>query len=516
MSPARRIFWNIVATYGRSLYGLLMGLFCGRWALMALGDVDFGLNGLIGGLMVFVAFFNNILAGANERFYTYSIGVATVTDDKALALEECRHWFNTALSVHTIVPLCVVLVGYPIGTYAITNWLTIPPNRIDACIWVFRFACLSCFVGMLNVPFTAMYRAKQYIAELTIYSFATSTLNVIFLYYMVSHPSEWLATYAAWTCFLSIVPQIIICIRALYIFPECKICFAYMWEKDRLKKIGAFSFWQMFGSFCGILRNQGMFIVVNKFFGATMNAAQSIGNTVQGQCFSLASAMQGAFVPVITQAYGAGKYELMNEYVIRVCKFNILLSAIFIVPLSLELETVLRIWLKTPPEFCVGLTYCALAIHIVSACTVGHMIAVNASGNIAKYQIVLSLINIFTIPFAMVVGCVWKNVFIVMGVAVIMEIVNSIGRVIFARLIVDISVKAWIREALNISIILSLSALIGMLAHIFMDKSLLRVFVTTIICEMVLLPLAWFVALSGEERSFVVNKVLRKKASISF
>ncbi len=43
MSPNRRIFLNIVATYGRSLYALVIGLFCGRWTLMALGDVDYGL-----------------------------------------------------------------------------------------------------------------------------------------------------------------------------------------------------------------------------------------------------------------------------------------------------------------------------------------------------------------------------------------------------------------------------------------------------------------------------------------
>ena len=43
MSPNRRIFLNIVATYGRSLYALVIGLFCGRWTLMALGEVEYGL-----------------------------------------------------------------------------------------------------------------------------------------------------------------------------------------------------------------------------------------------------------------------------------------------------------------------------------------------------------------------------------------------------------------------------------------------------------------------------------------
>ena len=43
MSPNRRIFLNIIATYGRSLYALVIGLVFGRWTLMALGEVDYGL-----------------------------------------------------------------------------------------------------------------------------------------------------------------------------------------------------------------------------------------------------------------------------------------------------------------------------------------------------------------------------------------------------------------------------------------------------------------------------------------
>ena len=508
MTENRRIFWNIVATYGRSLYGLVLGLFCGRWSLMALGEVDYGLNGLVGGLTVFIAFFNNILASANARFYAFSIGEASVAQDKSAALEECRCWFNTALSVHTVVPFVVIALGYPIGVYAIEKFLTIPADRIDACIWVFRFVSLSCFVGMVNVPFTAMYGAKQYIAELTIYSFVTSTLNVIVLYYMVSHPAVWLVKYAAWTCALSVVPQIIICIRACAIFPECRVNVAYMWDWSRLKRVGAFSFWQILGTMCGLLRVQGMTIVVNKFFGAAMNAAQTVGNTVQAQCNTLASAMQGAFVPVITQACGAGNYKKMNEFVIRVCKFNVLLSAIFMIPLALELPEVMRIWLKNPPEFAVGLCYCAMAHHIVQTCTVGHMVAVNASGRIAAYHIVLSIINVFTVPFAVVAGLIWRNVYIVMGVVVIMEAVNSIGRIIFARYVVGTSIRAWINGVFwPLFFSMSICAAIGVLPRFAMQSSFSRVCVTVLACETVLLPLVWKILLSQSEREYVVEKM---------
>ena len=510
MTENRRIFWNIVATYGRSLYGLILGLLCGRWALQALGEVDYGLNGLVGGLTVFIAFFNSVLAGANARFYAFSVGAAKVAEDKNAALEECRIWFNTALSVHTVIPFVLITIGYPIGVYAIENWLTIPADRISSCIWVFRFVCISCFVGMVNVPFSAMYGAKQYIAELTIYSFVTATLNVVVLYYMIHHPSVWLVKYAAWTCILAIIPQLLIGIRACCIFPECHINARYLWRRDRLKKLGYFTGWQMLGVFCGMLRGQGISIVINKFFGATMNAAHAIGNTVQGQCNTLAGAMQAAFVPVITQACGAGDYEKMNRFVIRTCKFNVVLTALFAIPLALELDEVIRLWLKTPPAFTTGLCYLAMLFYFADCCTTGHMVAINATGRIACYQVVVNAFSVMTIPVAVAFGFLWRNVYAVLGAQVGIAAVVSVVRLFFARGLARTSIRVWIRSVF-FAFLLSAgpAVLLGLVSRIFMQPSFARVFVSTLLCEIVYVPLIWFVVLSNDEKQFVKGKIGR-------
>lgn len=52
MTQNQRIFLNVVATYGRSLYALVVGLFSSRWVLMSLGQTDYGLYGVVGGLTV--------------------------------------------------------------------------------------------------------------------------------------------------------------------------------------------------------------------------------------------------------------------------------------------------------------------------------------------------------------------------------------------------------------------------------------------------------------------------------
>lgn len=510
MTENRRIFWNVAATFGRSLYGLVLGLLCGRWALMALGEVDYGLYGLVGGLTVFISFFNSVLSGANARFYAYSVGAAKVAVDKNAALEDCRRWFNTALSVHTVVPFILIVLGYPVGVYAVEHWLTIPPERMEACIWVFRFVCISCFIGMVNVPFNAMYCAKQYIAELTIYSFVTSTLNLVMLYFMVTHPGDWLTRYVLWSCALVVVPQIIICLRAMKIFPECRVRIVYMWDKAKLRELGAYSGWQMLGNVCGLLRTNGITIVVNKFFGARMNAAQAIGNTVQAQCNTLASAMQGALTPVIVQACGARDYKKMTDFAMRTCKFNIVLFAVFAIPLALECSEVMRIWLKNPPPYATGLCLCAMFYHLIGCCTVGHMIVVNAIGNVRPYYIAMSLVNVFTLPLAVLVGSFWRNVYCIMSAVIFMEVLNSIGRVFFARYLAQMSVWIWIQKVmLPAALVCGLSLCAGFIPRIILEESFQRICLTTLICECIFLPLAWLVLLSQDERSFIREKFIQ-------
>lgn len=508
MTENRRILLNIVATYGRSLYSLVLGLLCGRWALMALGEVDYGLSGLVGGLTVYIGFFNSVLATSNARFYAFSVGAAKTASDKNAALEECRRWFNTALSVHSVLPVFLMIIGYPLGAYAITHWLTIPADRIGACIWVWRFVCISCFVGMVNVPYNAMYRAKQYIAELTVYSFVTVTLRAFVLHYMITHPRDWLARYSAWTCLMAVLPSCIIAARASFIFPECRINFKYMWDMSRLKRLGGFASWQFIGVLCGMLRTSGINIVINKLFGPAMNAAKNVGTAVQGHCNTLASSMQGAFVPVVTQACGAGDYAKMNKFALRTCKFNVALSMIFVIPLALELPEVMRLWLKTPPAFSTGLCYCAMAFHLASCCTTGHMVVVNAVGKIALYNGILGTISIFTLPIAVAVGLVWRNVYAVMASVVAMECINSIGRVVFARIYGGTSIRAWVGGVfVPLAIAVFLCALVGYVPQVFFEASFARVVLTAACCEAVFLPLMWFVILSAEERAFVKEKV---------
>ena len=477
---------------------------------MALGEVDYGLMGVVGGLTAFISFFFGILSGAVGRFYAFAIGEASVNKNQEAGLERCRQWFSLAVTIHTVIPVALMAVGYPIGEWAVRNFLTIPADRVEACVWVFRFVCISCFLGMVTVPFNAMYAAKQYIAELTIYSFVTSTLNVIFLYYMVTHPGVWLTRYAFWQLLLILAPQLIIAIRACSLFPECRFRRAYAWNWGMYKQMLAYTGWNIFGSLGYMLKGQGIAVLVNKYYGPAVNAAMNIANTVSGQTQTLSGAMQTAFTPAITTAAGTGDYVKVRSLAFRFCKFGMLLSLIFMLPLALELPEIMQLWLKNPPAYATGLCWMMLLIAFIDSHTLGLGVAIMAKGDIKWYQIVLGCFNLLALPFAWLFAANGGNVYTVAFGILIAWALLVYGRVLFARSLLGVSVRQWLKSVMvPVCSILVCSGAFAMLPHILMPQSFIRVVVTAMISMVTFVPLSWMIALDETEKYFVKDKIRR-------
>ena len=505
LSSNRRIFLNIMATYGRSVFALICGLLTGRWSLMVLGEVDLGLFGVIGGLTLFINFFNSVLSISVSRFYAHSIGEAQISPVNGLL--KCRQWFNTALLVHTVIPLCLMLIGYPIGVFAIRSWLTIPLARMEACVWVFRFSCVSCLVGMMLVPYSAMFYAKQYIAELTMVQLLTTIFHVCVLYYMLKHPGIWLTKYAFIHCIYGLLPSLLIWLRSLYVFPECKFNLRFLWNKSRILQIVNFAGWQFFGCLGALLRGQGIAILVNKCFGPSVNASNSIANQLASQTQTLSASLSGAFSPAINTACGAKDFVRMRTLAYMTCRIGTLLILMFALPLILEINEVLLLWLKNPPEYVSGLCLGIIGMLILDRISYGHMLAVNAVGKIALYQAVLGTCLILTLPFAGVFVWMGLGVYSICYAMILTMALCSVGRAWFARKLTGMSMRYWLERIVTpLAAISALSLLVGILPRFWMSESFIRVIVTTLMTNAVVFTLAWGILLSEEERIWLRNK----------
>ena len=512
MTQNRRIALNTIATYGRSVFGVLCGIFSTRWVLAALGQVDFGLYAVVGGMAIFLSFLNIQLAGAISRYYAYSIGQAKVAVNADSGVKECRAWFTTAVLIHTVVPLVLVIIGWPIGIYAIKHgWISVPLERLDACLWVWRFVCIFAFLGMLTIPFQAMYTAKQYIAELTIYSFIQTFAKTAFIYYMVVTPKDWLVCYAFVMGLITVLPQMVICLRAWKVFPECRIIPSAFKEFNRVKNVASYAIWTAIGGMGYVASHQCMGILHNNFFGARIVSAFGISQTVSGEAAALTGALQGAFQPAITTACGSGDLNGMREMAFRVCKVGTLLTLMFAIPMALEIDEVLRLWLKTPPPYASQMCLCTLAFIVIEKLSCGHLTAVNATGKIAKFQVVRGILRTLVIPLALIPAWFnWGPVAVSVALPVSVVFVD-IGDIIIARTRVGMSVRRWVKDVvLSIGIVTILSFTVGLIPRLCLTASFWRVILTTVVSLGALSFCAWFVVLSKNEQTTLRCQVMRR------
>lgn len=510
MNQSRRIILNIVATYGRTLVGLFVGLFCGRWTLMVLGETDFGLFGLVGGLILFFTLLNALFASANSRFFGVAIGQARVADDPAAGLEECRKWFNAAVVIHTVFPTLLLLIGYPLGVWAVRHWLTIPPDRIDACVWVFRFACITGYASMVSAPCLAMYISKQCIAELTIYGFAQSLLHFGFVFFMVRHPGDWLTTYAVWMCLLEVVPYALYWIRCFRLFPECRLNRRYWHAWHRFRQIGSYAFWTAFSVIGQMFSGQGLQVLANKYFGAGINASMAVCNKVLAHATSLTGATGTAFQPVIAAAYGAGDLERVRTFAFRTTKLALVFGLMFVAPLCLEMDGVLVLWLKNPPPSATFLCICVLCAYLADKLGYGEALAVEATGRVAAYQFVYGLCQMAVLAVAW--GCSAYG-FGVKSIGVGLLVGMTLGgciRVVFASRLVGMPPLHWLRHLLlPLAISVAVGLGVGLAVRAVLSPCVLRIPVTAFAFELVFFPLIWIFLLDAYERDYIRERVYK-------
>ena len=238
----------------------------------------------------------------------------------------------------------------------------------------------------------------------------------------------------------------------------------------------------------------------------------NIGVSLSGHADTLSGSMVGAFSPAIHNAWGAGDYERARMLAYQTCKIGTLCVLIFSIPLALEVDHVLLLWLKTPPAYTAGFCLFVLVMNAIDKLSVGHMIAVAANGRIARYQAFLGGSLIATLPLAWFLIKLHVGVYSI-GWAMIMTIVVcTLGRVYFARGLVGLSSKYWlVRICLPLSVVTGLCLVIGCLPRLIMGPSLSRLCLTIGIVEFVLIPFSWFLILDPNEREFISKKFDRFK-----
>ena len=70
----KRIAKNTMMLYIRMLFSMVVSLYTSRVVLNTLGVEDYGIYGVVGGVVVLFSFLNNAMSVATQRFLNFELG----------------------------------------------------------------------------------------------------------------------------------------------------------------------------------------------------------------------------------------------------------------------------------------------------------------------------------------------------------------------------------------------------------------------------------------------------------
>ncbi|NLF86606.1 MAG: hypothetical protein GX571_10940 [Lentisphaerae bacterium] len=507
MTGSQRIALNALATFSRSVLGMALGLFSSRWVLQALGPVDYGLMGVVGALITFIAFLGHVTAASSARYFAFSIGKGE--------LEETRKWFNTALSLHLTIPFILILIGWPLGEMAITHQLNIPLDRLPTARWVFRFSLISALWSMCATPYFGMFTAKQRIAERSAGDILISVANFCFFYSLTRYRGDAWLLYSGGIVAIAVAVGMFQVIRARLLFPECRIHLPYWWDRRRIREVLAYSGWNLFGGLGSLLRSQGSAILLNRHFNPLqfpqVNASYGVGGQVSRYTQTMSASLLQAFIPEITSLEGRGDRIRMLRQSNRASKFGTYLVMLFAIPVMLEADLLLALWLKEPPPLAAAFCRLMLITFLLDKITFGHMVAVSAKGQIAGYQMMLGGLMILTLPLAWGMLRLGGSATAVGWAFVITKALSSLGRLFWARYLVGASINKWVLEVFIPCATVMLAGLAGgyVVLRLWPQASIWRLCAVTGITLATSGGLGWTVFMDRDERRFVAANFIR-------
>jgi len=497
---SRQIVGNTIAIYGRSLVSVFFVLFSSRWLLNSLGQTDFGLYSVIGSIIIVITFFNNVLASSDCRFFAFAVG----RNDN----QEIKQWFSTAFLIQLVFAFIIVAIGFVLGEYAIVFVLSIPVDRIIACRWAFRFSLFSTFFCIISTPFISMLTARQYMAEMAFWGVLQSLSGFIIAWSLRFIPVNGLVFYSLLYNICITLLQIAQIIRARILFMECRVGLLQYFKTDKMKCLLSFAFWNVFGNFGSICRDQGSALLLNISFGPRINAAYSVANQVGSQANQLSVAMINAFSPEITASEGRSEHKRMLELSLNANKLSSILISLFSIPILFEINYILTIWLVTPPPLAASFCRLLLLTFLIDRLGTGYILAFNASGLISILQLSTGCILCVTLPISYYL---FKKGF--PPASILIAYIISITILLFVRVILGksklgISIRGWVLIVLiPTSMVIILSSATAFFITQLLHPSLYRLILTTSVTMLVNLIASFFFILNSSQRRGIIKKL---------
>lgn len=473
-----------------------------RIVLDKLGASDYGVNNVITGFVSMFALLNSILQTGTRRFLALNLG----KDDKDLQ----QRTFSTAFVIHLLIGGVVVILLESIGIWFVNTQLNIDADRMVAANWIFQFSIVSVFLNITQTPFTAAVTAHE---KFNIYAFMSIldvVLKIFVLFLLVYIPFDKLIVYG----FLIMITSLISCsVYRLYCvkqFDEC--AFSLRVDQTLFKEMLSFSGWSTLGHFVVVLNNQGMSILLNIFFNTIVNAARGLASTVVFTIQQFVGGFILAAEPQLVKYYGSGDIRNFHRLIFNVSQYSLFLLAIFAVPVVMEIDFVLKLWLTEVPEYTAAFIKISVIASVINYSNQMVDKALVAAGRMKEVAIYSTPIYLIHVPLAYVALTMGWSPTSVYYLAMVPGILAMFMNIAILHMSTGFPASQYLLQIFVKNVLLiALSFLPPFFVQKHMDPGLIRFLTVCSISVVSTIMILWVLGLNNETRQMVLRKIFKKK-----
>ena len=499
-TKTKTIAKNAVFLYIRMIIVTFITLFTSRVVLRELGIEDYGLYNVVGGVVALFAFLRSSMNSSTQRFLSYEMGKGNS--------ENLRNIFSTCLEAHILISLILLTLAETVGLWFLNTQLVIPEGRQVAANWIYQFSVISLFSGIVSIPYSADIISNEKMGYFAFLGVLDAVLKLVIAYMITISPGDRLVFYGFLMMLVSLNDLILNWIYCHVKFRETH--FKIYWDKESFKKVFSFSGWTIWGQLAVVGANQGTNILVNLFYTVTANAAMGVGAQVNNAITGLVSNFQTAFKPQITKSYAENDTVYLNSLIKTATKISFVLMIIVTIPIIININFLLSIWLDNVPTYAAGVCAIFLLSKLPNALSIPLQSLINATGIIKGFQIVISIVFLFELALMYTLFKLHVGLLPCLTLKILANFMILLFSIIFAKkLCREFDTRSFLISVIAPSLFVTvLSITIGFALNNSSTTLLTRLLLTAII-EVIVFILCYRFCLNSNERKYLL-KLIKK------
>lgn len=493
----KRIAKNTLLLYFRMLFMMVVSLYTSRVILNALGVEDFGIYNVVGGVVAMFSVISGSLSAAISRFITYELGKG---DQSKL-----NKIFSASVTIQLLLSLIIVVLIESVGVWFLNAKMTIPAERMTAANWVLQFSIVTFVINLISVPYNAAIIAHEKMSAFAYISILEAVCKLAIAFLIMVSPIDRLIFYAILMCVVGLIIRFTYGHYCKKHFAECT--YHFHWDKEILMKMFGFAGWNFIGTAAGILRGQGINILLNLFFSPAVNAAQGIAVQVNNAITNFSNNFLVAINPQIIKSYSQNDLERAYDLVLYASRFAFLLLLVLSAPIICETDIILQLWLRNVPDYASTFVRLSLLLAICDALSLPLVTLQQATGKIRNYQLIVGSLHMLNFPLSLLLLYIGSVPNVVYFVAIFLSVVSLYARLIMQNRQLGISIMKFHAKVLSRA---SAVALLCILSILLLQRSSINQYLNMVLSFVFTVAFAIMIGFTRDEIVFVISKIRKR------